>query len=150
MKKVFKIVGIIIVVIIVLGVISSMGKSGNQQANSSNSGQAGGPQEAPKQEAMKITGQELADDFDANQVAAENKWKGKLVEFKAEIGNITDSGLSFTKLGSKQFSLTQVSCRIQDKNQLLSLKNGQYVTVQGVIGGQTIGVIDMSQCKVVE
>jgi hypothetical protein len=149
MKKLLKIVGIIVVAIIVLGVISSMGKSGDQQTGSSNSGQTGA-QETPKQEAMKISGQELADDFDANQVAAENKWKGKLVEFKAEITNITDSGLSFTKLGSKQFSLTQVSCRIQDKNQLLSLKNGQYATVQGVIGGQTIGVIDMSQCKVVE
>lgn len=149
MKKLLKIAGIIVVVIIVLGVISSMGKSGDQQTGSSNNGQTEA-QEAPKQEAMKITGQELADDFDANQVAAENKWKGKLVEFKAEITNITDSGLSFTKLGSKQFSLTQVSCRIQDKNQLLSLKNGQYVIVQGVIGGQTIGVIDMSQCKVVE
>ncbi len=149
MKKLLKIVGIVIVVIIVLGVISSMGKSGNQQAGSSNGGQTGG-QEAPKQEPMKITAQELADDFDSNQVAAENKWKGKLVEFKAEVSNITDSGLSFTKLGSKQFSLTQVSCRISDKNQLLSLKNGQFVTARGIIGGQTIGVIDMSQCEVVQ
>lgn len=99
---------------------------------------------------MKITVRELADDFDANQVAAEDKWNGKLVEFSAEISNITDSGLSFSNVASKQFSLAQISCRIKDKSQLLPLKNGETVTVQGRVGTQTIGVIDVSDCVVVQ
>ena len=101
------------------------------------------------QAAEKITAAQLADDFDANQVAAEAKWKGKGVEFSAEVTNITDSGLSFSKIGSKEFSLTQISCKVVDKQQLLSLKNGQTVKVQGIVGGQTLGVIDLNDCKVI-
>lgn len=147
MKKIFKWLGIGIFVIIVIAVIASMGKSGNKQT--SNSSSTDQKQAEQVQEAEKITATQLADDFDANQVAAESKWKGKLVEFSAEITNITDSGLSFSKIGSKEFSLTQISCKVVDKQQLLSLKNGQTVTVRGVAGGQSLGVIDVNDCKVV-
>ncbi|MCL4354836.1 MAG: OB-fold putative lipoprotein [Patescibacteria group bacterium] len=147
MKKLLKIVGIVIVVIIVISVISSLGKSGNNQS-SSNSGTQ--QQAKVQQEPTKVTAKELADDFDANQVAAESKWKGKLVEFSAEISNITDTGLSFQNVGSKQFSMAQISCRVADKQQLLPLKNGQMITVRGTVGNQTIGVIDVSDCQVVQ
>lgn len=104
------------------------------------------PTEAP----IKITAKQLADDFDANQVAAEANWNGKLVEFSAEISNITDYGISFYRVASKEFSLAQISCRIKDKSQLLTLKNGQTVTVRGVVGKQTLGVIDVKDCEVVK
>ena len=147
MKKVFKWLGIGFVVLIVIGMISSAGKSGSSQK----SGSTGTTQEKQQvQEPTVIKASELADDFDANQVAAENKWKGKLVQFSAEITNITETGLSFSKAASKQFSMAQISCRVTDKQQLLSLKNGQTVTVKGVVGGQTIGVIDVSDCSVVQ
>lgn len=146
MKKLFKWLGIGVVVLIVIGMISGAGKSGSGQK----SGSTGTTQEKQVQEPTPIQAQELADDFDSNQVAAENKWKGKLVQFRAEITNITDTGLSFSKVASKQFSMAQISCRVTDKQQLLSLKNGQTVTVKGVVGGQTIGVIDVSDCSVVQ
>jgi len=147
MKKVLKWLGIGFVVLIIIGVVSSAGKSGNSQKSGSN----GTSQEKQQvQEPTVIKAQELADDFDANQVAAENKWKGKLVQFSAEVTNITDTGLSFSKVASKEFSMAQISCRVTDKQQLLSLKNGQTVTVKGVVGCQTIGVIDVSECQVVQ
>ena|SRR3989304_6190320 len=147
MKKILKWLGIGFIVIIVIGVISSAGKSGTSQKSES----TGAIQEKQQvQEPTVIKAQELADDFDANQVAAENKWKGKLVQFSAEVTNITDTGLSFSNVASKQFSMAQISCRVTDKQQLLSLKNGQTVTVKGVVGGQTIGVIDVSNCSVVQ
>jgi hypothetical protein len=141
------------VVLIVLGVIGSMSKGGSSNPNSTNSSTNSITQNqaTPKpQEVMQITATELADDFDANQVSAEQKWENKLVQFSAKISNITDSGLSFTNIGSKQFSMTQISCKIADKNQLLPLKNEQTVQVKGVVGKQTIGVIDLSDCQVVQ
>jgi len=146
MKKLLKWLGIGVVVLIVIGMISGAGKSGSNQK----SGSTGATQEKQVQEPTVIKASELADDFDANQVAAENKWKGKLVQFSAEVTNITETGLSFSKAASKQFSMAQISCRVTDKQQLLSLKNGQTVTVKGVVGGQTIGVIDVSDCSVVQ
>lgn len=151
MKKFLKYGAIGFVILIVIGVIGSMGKSGNSTPSSSNSTgtqATSAPTQAP--EAQKVTATEIADDFDGNAVSAEAKWKGKFVEFSAVVGNITDSGLSFTDIGSKQYSFTQISCKIKDKQQLLSLKNGETTTVRGIIGGQTIGVIDMTDCEVVK
>lgn len=108
------------------------------------------PTQVIVQEPIKITAREIADDFDANQVAAENKWRDKFVEFSAQISNITDNGISFYNVASKEFSLAQISCRVEDKNQLLPIKNGQTITVRGYVGSQTIGVIDVSRCQVVQ
>lgn len=142
MKKFFKWVLIIIVGIIVLGVIAGSGKGGSKTTSSSS------PPPAPV--AMKITARQLADDFDSNQVAAEANWQDKLVEFSAKVSNITDSGISFYNVASKDFSMAQISCHISDKQQLLTIKNGQTLTVQGVVGKQTIGVIDINDCVVVK
>lgn len=147
MKKILKWLGIGFIVLVVIGVISSAGKSGSSQKTDSTGTT---PEKQQVQEPAIVKAQELADDFDANQVAAESKWKGKLVQFSAEITNITDTGLSFSNVASKQFSMAQISCKITDKQQLLPLKNGQNVTVKGVVGGQTIGVIDVSNCSVVQ
>ncbi len=139
-KKILLVIGGIILLLIIFG-----SRSGNKSQQASPSAT---PTSAPV--AMQITAKQLADDFDANQVAAEANWEGKLVEFNAEITNITDTGISFNNIASKQFSLTQISCAVTDKEELMSLKNGQMVTVQGVVGKQTIGVIDVRDCKVIK
>jgi hypothetical protein len=151
MKKVLKWGGIIFIGLIVIGVIASMGKSGstNPTSNSNNTTQK--QEEAqPAKEPEQVTAAQIADDFDGNQVAAESKWNGKYVQFTAVVSNITDSGLSFSNIGSKQFSFAQISCKVSDKQSLISLKNGESVTVKGTIGKQTIGVIDMTDCEVVK
>lgn len=99
--------------------------------------------------ARQITAAAIADDFDANQVAAEEKWRNQFVEFSAEVSNITDSGISFYNVATKEFSLTQISCRVQGKEQLLSIQNGQTITVRGIVEGMSFGVIDIKQCEIV-
>lgn len=150
MKKILKWGAIIFIGLIVIGVIASMGKSGNSTSTTGSNQSQSQTQPTQAPEAMKVSATEIADDFDGNQVAAEKKWNGKFVEFTAEISNITDSGLSFGKIASKEFSFTQISCKVKDKNQLLSLKNGEMATVRGVVGKQTIGVIDLTDCEVVK
>ncbi len=143
----------IILVFIVIGIANSSGGA-KKSDNVSNTNSAAVQQKATtpevKPEAMKITAKQLADDFDENQVAAEKKWENKLVTFTATVSNITEYGISFSNIASKQFSMSQISCKISDKDQLLSLKNGQSATVKGVVGGQTIGVIDLKDCEVVK
>ena len=140
-----------LLVLSVIGIIGVAGSGGGENGESSQPASEVVETEEPAvQEPIKINVRELADDFDANQVAAENKWNGKLVEFSAEISNITDSGLSFHDVSSKEFSMTQISCRVVDKDQLLSVLNGQVVTVRGTVGKQMMGVIDVNQCELVE
>lgn len=143
----------VILLLIVVGIIASSGNKGdtsNSQPASSNTEVSADNVRPTEVLAEKVNVKDFADEFEANQVAAEAKWSGKLIEFSAKISNITDTGLSFQNVSSKQFSMAQISCRIEDKQQLLPLKNGQMVTVSGVVGDQTIGVIDVSKCKVIK
>lgn len=135
----------VILALILIGIIGSMAGSGKGGSKTS---QSSSPTPAPV--AIKITVRQLADDFDSNQVAAEANWQDKLVEFSAKVSNITDSGISFYNVASKDFSMAQISCQIKDKQQLLTIKNGQTVTVRGIVGKQTIGVIDINDCEVVK
>lgn len=151
MKKFLKWGAIVFIGLIVIGVIASAGKSGNTTSTQgSNNTTQKQETQAPVKEPEQVTATQIADDFDGNQVAAESKWNGKYVQFTAVVSNITDSGLSFTNIGTKQFSLTQISCKVNDKQSLLSLKNGESITVKGTVGKQTIGVIDMTDCEVVQ
>lgn len=151
MKKFLKWGAIVFVGLIVIGVIAGMGNSGSTTPTSgSNNANQKQERQQPAKEPEQVTAAQIADDFDGNQVAAESKWNGKYVQFTAPVSNITDSGLSFTDIGSKQFSLTQISCKVNDKQSLLSLKNGESVIVKGTIGRQTIGVIDMTDCEIVQ
>lgn len=138
----------IISAILILIIISFIASAGGGDKTTNKSGSETTKEEV--REPMKISAAELADEFDENQVAAEKKWSEKYVEFSAEITNITDSGLSFSKVASKDFSFAQISCRITNKDQLLSLKNGETVTVRGTVGKQSVGVIDVSECEVVK
>ena len=138
-----------LLVLFVIGIVGAVAGSGGSKT-STNTTQTSNQKPTQTQEPMKITASELADAFDANQVAAEKEWKDKYVEFSAKVSNITDGGIGFYNIASKEFSLTQIDCNIVDKNQLLSLKNGQTITVRGIVGGQTIGVIDVNNCEVVQ
>lgn len=139
----------VIIAIIVIAIIGNI-SSENKNSSSSITNNNGKNEIKITPTPMVITAKQLADDFDANQVSAEANWDGKLVEFSAKITNITDYGLSFSDVASKDFSMVQISCRVLDKQQLMSLKNGQTVKVKGIVGKQTIGVIDVSNCEVVQ
>ena len=139
-----KITSVLLGLILVAIIGSALGGSKNTtQPNSA---------EAPKtaQTAEKVTAAQIADDFDANQVAAEKKWGGKYVEFTAPVTNITETGIAFSNVGTKEFSMTQISCNTTDKNVLASLTNGQQATVRGTVGKQDFGVVGMNGCTVVK
>jgi hypothetical protein len=93
--------------------------------------------------------QQMGDDFEANQVAAEKKWGGKYIQFTASVSNINSSGITFGDVTSK-FSFTQVSCDLEDENAVLNLAKGKPATVRGIVDAdQLLGVISINQCEVV-
>lgn len=142
----------IVLVFVAIGIFGSSGSNKTDTEAKPNKTATQQKNDTPevKPEAMKITAKQLADDFDSNQVAAEKNWVNKLVTFTAKVTNITDSGVMFSDVSSKQYSMTQISCRVANKDQLLSLKNGQSATVKGVVNRQTLGVIDLSDCEIVK
>ena len=140
----------VILALIIIGILSPKDKSTSESTTNNPAAETTLASPTPLPEPEKITAKELADSFDENQVAAETKWGGKLVQFSATITNITERGISFSNVASKDFSMAQISCNIANKDQLLPLKNGQKITVVGTVGSQTIGVISLDDCSVVE
>lgn len=151
MKTLLKIIGGIFLILIVLGIIGAVAGSKSTSSPQTQTEEAQTVAESkPAPTPLVVQVREFADEFDANQVAAEEKWNGKLVQLLATVSNITDSGLSFTNVASKQFSFTSISCHVVDKGQVLSIKNGEMVTVKGTVSGQTFGTIDLNDCSVVK
>lgn len=119
--------------------------SGTQQRSAA----ASAPTATQKTTPTIIQVKQMGDDFEANQVAAEKKWGGKYIRFTAPVSNINSSGISFQDVTS-DFSLTQVSCDVEDESAVLSLVKGKPATVQGIVGDdQLLGVITLDECQVV-
>lgn len=151
MKKVLKYIGIgfgsLILLIILIAVFSG--------GDSSNTADDQAPDQEQTQEAMAITTSTFISEFDDNQLAAEQKYQDKRIEFTAKIDNISEDilGTPFlslvpTNAGSSYFG-TSIKCEFGDKSELTSFKNGQTVKLQGTVDSQSIGIISVKKCGVV-
>ena len=139
-----------IVVLVLLGIVIGAAGGDTDSENKNNTTTPSGNAVEEKKKAQKISADDLADDFDANQPAAEKKWKDKYVQFTSEVTNITEDSIAFSNVGSKEFSTTQINCEVENEDELLPLKNGKKATVRGTIGDQFIGVITVTECTVVK
>jgi hypothetical protein len=151
----------IIIFILVVGVIvatSGCGKTETTTTTASNPQTQNNRQAEPTQpapEAMKVVTADFIAAFDKNQLSAEEKYKGKLIEFTAKVQNISEvMGSPFLSLEpetpEESYFGTTIQCFFKDKSQLLSLANGQKVTVQGTVDTESFGVIGVEDCQVVQ
>lgn len=157
MKKIIKWALIGFGGLMVLGIIMAAtggesNKSANQESKQVQPKQEG---QAKPQEAIQLETSEFISEFDKNQLAAEEKYKGKLIEFTAYIDNISEDilgspFLSLKPTNDEYYFDTSIQCFFEDKANLTSLQNGQKVTVQGTANTQDLGIIGVKDCKVIE
>lgn len=154
-KIILGIVGII-VLFVIIGAVGGGGKketpptapAGEQRE------EARPEEEQPIEEALSVSTAEFITEFDENQLAAEEKYKDKLIEFTAVIGNISEDilGTPFLSLKptAEEFYMgTTIKCSFKEKSELTAVKNGQTVTLQGVVDTQSLGIISIKSCKIV-
>lgn len=143
--------------LIVLFVI--IGSSGNGDTSQPSSVKEGATtqeqEEVVAEEALEVNVQEFIDDFDKNQLAAEEKHSGKLVKLTSYIDNISEDILGTPFLSLKPapdeyYFDTSIQCYFKDKSELTSLENGQQVTISGRVDTQELGIISIKDCQVVE
>jgi hypothetical protein len=149
-----KIITGIIILVVVIGVVSSGGSS---QSTSSNSG-SGSPA-AQEQQAItyeKTDTKVIIEAFDNNQLAAEKQYKDKYVEITAQIKNISEdivgtSFLSLEPVNAGDFYVgTTIKCSFKNSDDLLSVKNGEKVTLKGKVKEQSLGIISIDECQIAE
>lgn len=142
--------GLKVVVILILLVIAGSqmgGKTKSPEAVKTTGNNAPVEQVA----ALKITAVQLAEDYKANEVAADAKYKGKPLEISGLVGNIGKDILDtpYITFQTEQYAIiNQVQCMFAktDEQVLATLSKGQRVTITGEVSGK-MGNIIVKGCK---
>jgi hypothetical protein len=163
-----KVITGILAILAIFMIIGAMGDSSTKQTQTSNSTGS----EALKTETTEKTSnakptaepksyepvdtKSLITEFDENQLAAEKKYKNKLVQLRAKIGNISEDivGTPFLSLKptseSETYFGTTIKCSFKDSDSITAVKKGEIVTVNGEVASQSIGIIQLNDCQLVQ
>ena len=105
-------------------------------------------------ETMKVTATQISEDYKANEVAADAKYKGKLLEISGLVDNIGKDILDtpYITFQTEQYAIVnQVQCMFSksDEQSLSTLTKGQRVTLTGEVSSKLVTII-VKGCKIVE
>lgn len=142
----------VLAVIVLFIIIGSSGSSSTPtQVANNNSNTA--PVTQPE-ETIKITAVKLSEEYDANKVAADAKYKDKLLEVSGTIDSIGKDILDtpYVTLQGRQYSLFGLQCMFakSDEAELATLSKGQSIVLQGRVSGELIGNVLAKGCKIVK
>ena len=100
-----------------------------------------------------VTAKQLLDDYDANEIAASQKYKGQMLEITGVITSITDvlGTVAVSLTDGSEFALESVRCKFDrdDVDQVATLTKGDTVTLRGIGDGYGLLSADVKDCKVV-
>jgi hypothetical protein len=140
-----------IVLILVLGYAAIQFINGLSATSDSGAGGASTDGRARPTNGMAISALELYEDYHANEVSADTKYKGRILEVSGVIQSINKDFLNqpyLALLAKDQFSNIHATFpRRADPDLLGSLKVGQFVTVQCIGGGMIIGDPMLNDCS---
>lgn len=136
---------IVLVLFIILGSGSSNKSSNNNQQPQNNTEQ--------QQTYTRITASDLATEYKANQVAADEKYKGKTIEVSGTIYNIGKDILDapYVTLNGVDM-VTNIQCMFDksDQSQLSSLSKDTKIVLRGKVSGQVVFNVLMNNCSIVQ
>lgn len=156
MKKVLKWLGIGFLVLVVIAAISGAGKSspsttGNQPSNQ----QASAKEEPTTAVAEEVIASDFIGAFDKNQLKAEEQYKDKRIKMTAYINNISEDivgspFLSLQPTAEEYYFGTTAKCDFKSKDELTSVEKKQQITVEGTVTSQSLGIIGLKDCQIVQ
>ena len=100
---------------------------------------------------FEITAKQLFNDYENNEVAADEKYKKKKLAVTGIIKQISKDAFNNPFVSLKVGFLKSVSCYFDDKhNKLISkLQKGQKITITGTCKGKSLGMlVVVKDCKV--
>jgi len=102
---------------------------------------------------IKVTSIELSKAYEENEVAADEKYKGKMLEASGKITSI-DNGIAdnelIVRLSDGKYDMSTTSCYMNasEKEKVVALKKGQQVTLIGEGNSATLGSPVLKECTV--
>lgn len=140
------VLALIVLCILAFGSIPDQSGGGSTSAGSS-----GTPTPARAGFQLTVSATTLFQDYKANEVAADQKYKGKILRVSGTIDNIGKDILDnmYVSLKVGQYSILGVQCFFADshKSKLVSLRKEQQLTVVGRCDGK-FGNIPIKDCLI--
>lgn len=104
--------------------------------------------------AAAMTPKAIWSDFNANEVAAENKYKDKIISIKGKINIIkTDmAGNPMISFSIDNYGLKTIQCFFSsdEKGSIGSLSKGQRIIVSGTVNGMIMGSVFIRECRLLK
>ncbi|MDD5639680.1 MAG: hypothetical protein PHR47_02640 [Candidatus Pacebacteria bacterium] len=147
-KSIFKKWWFWVVVILVLFIL--IGSSGSKNTN--NTAQQNQNSNV-QQSYTKVTAFDLASEYKANQVAADEKYKNKTIEVSGTIYNIGKDILDTPYIALSGADITtNVQCMFEksDQGQLANLSKDTKIVLRGKVSGQVVFNVLLNNCSIVE
>jgi hypothetical protein len=151
MKKILKWILYIVVALAVIGYFA--GDKKDSPATESTSSESAPVTSTPAKEVYKTTASALFKDYDDNEVAADEKMKGKIIEVSGTVQSIdkdfTDSIIVRLKT-SNEFLPAIMGIKDSEKSTALALKKGQKVVVTCAGMSRVVGAPSGRNCVFVK
>lgn len=99
----------------------------------------------------EVTANQLYQAYDANEIAADDKYKGKKLAVTGRISEISEilGDIHVDLKTGDGIGWTKISCNMEDRDVVSKLRKGQKVTIIGTCDGLTLNVsIDLEDCKI--
>ena len=133
--------GVFVILIIIIVAASSGSKSGSPNNTSA------------QQPPQVVDASSIVKEFDANKIAAQDKYNGKVIQTTGYITNISSAldnfYIQFKPTNDQLYVGTSFQCYVS-KDDASAVQNGQQVTVKGTVNDETLTLIQLKKCSVVK
>ncbi|OHX15346.1 hypothetical protein BI343_03100 [Chromobacterium amazonense] len=150
--KALKWIAIGLVALIALGAMfGGKGDKEGKMASADSQTSSAPVAEASKEAAVKVTALKLYQDYDDNEAAADDIYKGKLLEVSGRVASIDKDAFDNTVVwlrGKDEFNRVMAKMGKENAAQAKTLKKGQSVTVSCKGSTRIIGSPTMDECAV--
>lgn len=126
----------------------------SQTSNSSTKSSESESKNAPdstSEKPVSVSAKELTKTYDENELAADEKYKGKMLAVSGKISNIAETlgNLTISLEGHDVVKSVMCSFDESEKSNIAKLKKGQQVTLVGKGDGMTAGLyVGLDKCKI--
>jgi len=153
----------IISLIILFALILACGKSKDSSEDSSGKSKSTNSSDRTKDEStnsnntqreespiIKVSALQLYSDYDANEVSADNKYKGKTLQVSGVVGEIRKDFTNNIIVELKVSDIfKKVDCRFgKDNSETADLSKGQKVTILGKCSGFILKSVQLKECSI--